>query len=104
MDRADAKKIALLLATAYPSSREVKIPTTTSMWCLLLEDQDYNAVRKAAVAWIKKNTFYPRAAELLAGVEAERTQEDVDDYTQRMRRLLEKLSAGDTADNNEGRK
>lgn len=65
MNTTDAKKIARLLAAAYPASSAIH-EDTVPMWCVVLEPYKYEDVRAAAVRYIATRKYYPRPAELLA--------------------------------------
>ncbi len=63
----EAGKITLLLATAYPNSKEAKNPQTAALWQVMLEAYDYAALREAVLRWLSKNPYYPRPSDILVG-------------------------------------
>lgn len=67
MTTSDAKKIARLLAAAYSASSVIG-KDTVPMWCVVLEPYKYEDVRAATVRYIATHKYYPRPAELLAGL------------------------------------
>ncbi len=71
MTRDETVKIIRIMCDSYPNYKPNNISETVDVWCMMLEDYDYNQVSVALKAYVTSDTsgFAPSIGELIAKIQ-----------------------------------
>lgn len=71
MTREETVKIIRIMCDSYPNYKPNNISETVDVWCMMLEDYNYNQISVALKAYVTSNTsgFAPSIGELIAKIQ-----------------------------------
>lgn len=97
MEKSDVERLFSLLECYYPNASQLKNKRVQAAWCMAMEPYDYEAVKAAAVAYARRNKFFPDVADILSGL-PEPAKDVAVDVRQKDNSMLPYIRQGDEQD------